>query len=154
MIIDKLENASEYYSLGKDIERGLKYLQNTDLKSAACQKHVIDEDVLFANVQQMQTKDPKTTDWEIHRAYTDIQYVIQGKEKMDWANVEYFKGKDEYNAQSDIQFGNILDDATKGSVIVKEGFFVIFTPSDAHKPALMIEKPEEIKKVIVKVKIS
>jgi len=152
MIIDKLENASEYYSLGKDIERGLKYLQNTDLKSMPCQKHVIDGDVLWANIQQMPTKEPETTPWEIHKTYTDIQYVITGTERMDWANVEYFEGENDYDKQNDYQFGLVKPGGTQGSLIVNEGYFVIFTPFDAHKPALKVDKVQDIKKVIVKVK--
>ena len=152
MIIDKLENAPKYYKLGQDLEIGLKYLQATDLKSAACQKHVLDGEILWANVQDMDTKNPETTPWEIHRKYTDIQYVITGKERMDWANKEFFIGDGEYSSESDIQFGNVSQNATEGSVIVNEGYFVIFTSNDAHKPALWVNSPEKVKKVIVKVR--
>ena len=152
MIIDKLANASKYYCLGSGIERGLKYLQTTDLKSVACQKYIIDGDELWANVQQMQTKCPETTPWEIHKVYTDIQYVITGTERMDWANAEYFTGEDEYSSEADIQFGKVCATATGGNLIVNEGYFVIYTPDDAHKPALTTDTPKEIKKIIVKVK--
>ena len=44
MIIDKLENAHLYYSLDRNIEKGLKYLQSTNLLLAEEGKHIIDEE--------------------------------------------------------------------------------------------------------------
>lgn len=149
MIIDKLENAKKYYSLGENIEKGLKFLENTDLVSAENGKHLIDGENIFANVQTGLTKDEETTPWEVHRVYTDIQYVIKGAEIMGWTNVDNFNSPDGYNADSDYALG----EAENGSfVTVPEGYFVIFAPQDAHKPMLKIGTSEEVKKVIVKVK--
>ncbi len=148
MIIDKLENAHLYYSLGKNIEKGLKYLQSTNLLLTEEGKHIIDEERVYANVQSGLTKDPEVTPWEIHKIYTDIQYVIKGAEIMGWANVEKFNITEEYSEEKDVAFGNANGDY----VTVLQGYFVIFTPEDAHKPMLQIENPQYVKKVIVKVK--
>ena len=150
MIIDKLENAHLYYSLDKNIEKGLKFLENTDLITAPNGKHIIDGENIYANVQTGMTKDEETTPWEAHKAYTDIQYVIKGAEIMGWSNLENFTSPNGYDSSKDISFGI----AVNGSfVTVPEGYFVIFTPQDAHKPMLKINKNKEVKKVIVKVKV-
>jgi len=148
MIIDKLENAYLYYTLNKNIEKGLKYLQSTNLLITEEGKHVIDGENIYANVQSGLTKDSTSTPWEAHRIYTDIQYIIKGAEIMGWTNLENFKETEEYSLEKDVIFGT----AQGNYVTVPEGYFVIFTPQDAHKPMLKINQPEYVKKVIVKVK--
>lgn len=148
MIIDKLENAKKYYNLGANIEKALKYLLNTDLKAVKDGKYVINEDI-YANFNTGMTKNPDITPWEIHKTYTDIQYVISGEEIMGWANIENYSETTPYDAEKDISFGEVKD----GSFfIVPKGYFVIFTPDDAHKPMLKHVETKEVKKVIVKVK--
>lgn len=148
MIIDKLENAHLYYSLHKNIETGLKYLENTNLTETEEGKHIISGESIYANVQSGPTKDAQTTPWEAHRVYTDIQYIIKGAEIMGWDNLENFTITEEYNEEKDVVFG-----ATTGNYFtVPEGYFVIFTPQDAHQPMLKIGTSKIVKKVIVKVK--
>ena len=148
MIIDKLENAHLYYSLNKNLEIGLKYLQNTNLLEIADGKYNIDNENIYANVQSGLTKDEETTPWEAHKIYTDIQYIINGSEIMCWDNLENFTQTENYSEEKDVVFGT-----AKGNYFtVPSGYFVIFTPQDAHKPMLKINNPQMVKKVIVKVK--
>lgn len=148
MIIDKLENAHLYYELNSNLKKGLEYLETTDLLGALEGKHIIDAENIYANVQTGQTKSKETTPWEAHKIYTDIQYVIKGTEVMGWANIEALKPNSSYSEEKDIIFG-----VANGSYItVPEGYFVIFTPQDAHQPMLKLNESKEVKKVIVKVK--
>jgi len=148
MIIDKLENAHLYYALNPNLKKGLQYLETTDLVNTEDGKHVIDGNNIYANVQTGLTKDSETTPWEAHRIYTDIQYIIKGAEIMGWSNLSALKLSEEYNEEKDITFGT----AEGSYVTVPEGYFVIFTPQDAHQPMLKIAEKQEVKKVIVKVK--
>ena len=106
MIIDKLENAHLYYSLNRNLEKGLKYLQSTNLLLTEEGKHVIDGEKIYANVQSGMTKDSMTTPWEAHKIYTDIQYIIKGAEIMGWANLENFIESEPYSEEKDVVFGN------------------------------------------------
>lgn len=148
MIIDKLENAHLYYSLNPNLKKGLQYLETTDLVNTKDGKHVIAGNNIYANIQTGLTKDSETTPWEAHRIYTDIQYIIKGAEIMGWSNLSALKLSEEYNEEKDITFGT----AEGSYVTVPEGYFVIFTPQDAHQPMLKIAEKQEVKKVIVKVK--
>lgn len=148
MIIDKLTNAHLYYYLNPNLKKGLEYLETTDLLNTPDGKHIIEGKEVFANVQSGKTKDPKTTPWEAHKIYTDIQYIIKGTEIMGWANLDELQPSSNYSEEKDITFGR-----AKGSYFtVPEGYFVIFTPQDAHQPMLQLDKPDNVKKVIVKVK--
>ena len=147
MIIDKIENAHLYYNMGKNLEKGQKWLQTNDMLSMEEGTHEIDGQKIFANVQSGMTKEPSITPWEAHRIYTDIQFIIKGEEIMGWANIENFTQTSNYDEEKDVIFGT-----AKGSyVTVPEDYFVIFTPEDAHKPMLKVNDEKLVKKVIVKV---
>ena len=78
MIIDSLKNAKLYYGLGERIEKGLKFLENTDLSEYKNGKYEIDGEKIYVSVQDYETKPLEPGKCEPHRKYLDIQYIIQG----------------------------------------------------------------------------
>ena len=146
MIIDKLENACFYYNLNAKIEKALRYLQDNDLSEFDNGKYEIDNDNIFVLIQDYDTKTEGK--WEAHEKYIDIQYIIKGREKMGYVNIDELKPVTDYDKDKDILFlegdGNF--------VIADEGYFVIFAPQDAHMPGMMIDMPEYVKKAVVKIK--
>ena len=146
MIFDKLENASKYYLLGKNIEKGLKFLQVNDLKNLKDGKYEIDGNNVYVSIQEYTTKDIANSNWEVHKKYTDIQYIISGKEKIGFSRIEKTAPITNYDEEKDIYFlegdGNYL--------IAEEGDFLIFTPDDVHRPSLSINTPTNVKKAVVK----
>ncbi|MHB8088995.1 MAG: YhcH/YjgK/YiaL family protein, partial [Anaerolineaceae bacterium] len=83
--------------------------------------------------------------WEAHRRYLDVQYMLSGCERIDFALLHTMK-LGEYNAEKDFQ-------AMSGSgstLNLVEGSFAVFFPQDAHMPGLAVGKPEWVKKVVVK----
>ena len=151
MIIDKLENAKKYYVLGENIKKGFEFLKNENLVDTECKKHIISGEDIWANIQDLELKEADKAPWEVHRKYTDIQFVISGIERMDWANLESFSPNDDFDFEKDIQFGKLNDEKAASSLVVKQGYFVIFTPDDLHKPGLKTCGNNKVKKVIVKV---
>lgn len=153
MIFDKIENAKSYFGLGERIQQGFEFIINNDLKSIECGRHEIAPGV-YANVQQLDTKLPHEAKFEAHREYIDIQYVISGSERMDFSLIDNFVTQIPYDAQKDLEFLSLKDDAfCPNTICVKEGEFAVFFPQDCHAPMLcMNEKRENIKKVIVKIK--
>ncbi|GFP74655.1 YhcH/YjgK/YiaL family protein [Clostridium fungisolvens] len=147
MIIDKLENGTEYYGLGGRIKKALEYLKGTDLAELEPGKYEIENDEIYAMVSEYDTKLVEGVLWEAHKSYIDIQYMINGSEKMGYTNAENIETTVEYDAEKDILFGTAHGDF----VTVEEGMFIIFKPQDGHMPSISVEKPERIKKVVVKV---
>ena len=147
MITDKLKNAHKYYPLSKNIEKGLKFLQENDLKKLANGTYEIDGKNVYISVQEYKTKDISVSKWEAHQKYTDIQYIISGEEKIGFTNLDTLKEVIEYDNERDISF-------LEGEgyyLCAKEGDFVIFTPDDAHRPSLTIsDTPSNVKKAVVK----
>lgn len=137
------------YQKNKDLlDKAFAYLKNTNLDTISVGKHVIDGDSVFASVTENPTKAFEDTKWEFHKKYIDIQYVIKGKEKMGMTPVESLSITTPYNETKDVGFG----EASNGKFFVAEpGTFLIFFPTDAHRPNIKVEGFDKTKKIVVKI---
>jgi YhcH/YjgK/YiaL family protein len=147
MIIDKLENGKQYYSLGARLQKALQFLRDTNLAELEVGRYQIEDNDIYAMVSEYNSKPMEGVLWEAHKCYIDIQYIIKGSEKIGYTNVENMKTTVEYNESKDIYFGTANGDF----VTVQEGMFMILAPQDAHMPGICCEKPESVKKIVIKV---
>jgi YhcH/YjgK/YiaL family protein len=147
MIINNLSNAKQYYGLSHNIEKALKYLKYTDLINLKVGKHEIDGKNIFAVVSEYETKNVEQGKWEAHRKYLDIQYVVSGKEKIGYAQINEMKMNIEYNEDKDVIFlegkGDFLS--------VNAGTFALFAPEDAHMPGVTSGTLQGVKKIVIKI---
>lgn len=147
MIKDRLENAEIYYGLSTRIKKGFNWLINTDFNKIHDGRYEIDEK-LYANVQTYDTKEDAL--FEAHREYIDIQYIIEGEEKICVVNYNNCNSKIPYDTEKDIEF---LDSTDGEWVSLKAGEFMIFYPQDAHKPSINLHEKSKVRKVVVKVEV-
>ena len=149
MVFDKIKNAKLYFPLGEKIQKALQYLAKTDFSSVEPGKYEIDGENIFALVNEYNTKPLSVGKWEAHRKYIDVQYVASGREKIGISEFEKVIILEEYNEDKDCSIykgdGNYL--------LVDEGHFAIFFPTDVHMPGLSINIPKPVKKVVVKVSV-
>ena len=149
MIIDRLSNCEMYYGLSSKIEKAFRYLQENDLSSKEPGTYYIDDNKMYVLLSEYETKSVNEALWEAHRKYIDIQYVIEGIEKMGYSNIENIETTIEYDESKDILFGNGSGDF----VTVSKGYFTIFTPQDAHMPSINVNKGGKVKKAVIKILI-
>ncbi|MBE7711120.1 MAG: DUF386 domain-containing protein [Cyanobacteria bacterium SIG31] len=150
MIKDKLKNAKTYYNLGENLKKGLLWLEKNDLEKLADGRYEIDEDKVFASIQTYETKDD--ANYESHRNYIDIQYMINGCEKIGVTDLSNCKTCIEYDAERDLEFYNIT--TPEEYLRLNAGEFLIFYPHDAHKPSITLDEKATVKKVVVKVAVN
>ena len=151
MIVDSLSNAKTYYGISEPIKKALQYLETHDLRAMEPGRYEIDGDALFINVGS--EYNPKSADegiWEAHRAYIDIQYVIEGCEYMGYADIETLSTAEEYNQDTD----TTLFEGKVDRILVTEGDFIVFFPQDGHMPGIRACINQKSRKAIIKVKIS
>jgi len=150
MIFDTIENRNLYTALSPRISIALDYLSIMDISSMEPGRYEIDNDNLFALAQEYDSIPKEQGKWECHRKYIDIQYIVEGCERMGFRNIEGMEVITEYNTEKDIEFL-----AGEGDyVTVSKGFFCIFFPDDAHQPKLAPDDiPGEVKKVVIKIKV-
>ena len=148
MVIDKIENYRLYSKLAKRLAKGFEFITETDLVTIESGKHQIDNDDVFAIVQEYETKEEKDCVLEGHHKYIDIQYVIQGVELMGFTPLTNQISVEE-NLEKDYTFYK----GETSMLRVEEGMFTIFFPEDLHRPSVKADEISKVKKVVVKVKI-
>ena len=150
MIIDKIENASLYFAISDRIKIAFDYLQNTDFLNIKLGKHEILGDDVYAMVFEYETKEVDVNKLEAHKKYIDIQYIVKGEEKVG-VSVLYEQGLfEKYNQEDDY---HLFIDNEMSQVVLKKGLFAIFFPDDLHLPGLKNINKQQVKKVVLKVKI-
>jgi len=151
MIKDELNNAEIYYGISKRLEEGLEWLKEQDLANIKPDKYYIDDDKLYANIQEYETKSDAL--YEAHKRYIDIQYMIRGNELIGVCSKDKCSSAIPYDSEKDIEFMNCSQKDEWQTL--NSGEFLILFPNDAHKPSITpIESDKAkntVKKVVVKV---
>lgn len=107
-------------------------------------------DSAYAIISSYATKPFSETRFEAHKAYIDVQYVIQGKEQIGMAYVATAQLTDPYQADKDIAHYT----ATGQYVVATPQEFFIFFPHVAHRPGIAVDdRPEPVKKLVIKVRV-
>jgi YhcH/YjgK/YiaL family protein len=151
MIVDTLKNASMYNVFGKNFEAAFKWLKSNDLKNMPVGKVEIDGTNVYANIMEVDSKTAAQGKWESHKVYADIQFLIDGAEKIGYADI---------SRTSQVSHDEAKDFVTlsaEGDFFVRlhPDSFVIVFPHDAHLPGIAaIEgSSSKIKKVVIKVRL-
>lgn len=149
MIKDRLINADTYYGISESLQRGFEWLRVQDLKNIECGQYEIDGKKIYANIQEYETK--TEANYESHRKYIDIQYMIEGKELVGVTDISNCQTVETYNEERDLEFFSIT--RSEHYEELSEGEFLVFFPQDAHKPSMACETKSKVKKVVVKILI-
>ena len=147
--IDKVQFAKQYHLNQAAWDKAFAYLKNTDLKTLAMGRHEIDGDNVYASVTEAATKDYDKTAFESHRKYIDLQYVITGEENMAKAPVTSVVVSKPYNEATDL-----ANYTGEGKIYtVPAGTFMLFFPTDAHRPNITPGGNKVVKKIVIKIKV-
>ena len=148
MIIDKIENYRLYTGLNKRISKAFDFIVKNDLTKMELGKHKIDGDKIFALLQEYDTKEVSEGKLERHFKYIDLQYVIQGAERMGvstWTNQIPI----DENQEADYAFYS----GDSSLIKIDEGMFAIFFPHDLHMPCIKLNDISKVRKVVIKIMI-
>ena len=148
--IDKVQFA-EQYTLNKAIwDKAFLYLKETNLKTLSTGRHDIDGENIYATVSEGPLKDYDKTTFESHKKYIDLQLVISGEEKMGKASPAELILNKPYSEENDIMFY-----AGDGKIYtVPENTFILFFPSNAHRPSISPGGNKIVKKIVVKIRVA
>jgi len=150
MILDSLDHASLYTSLGSNLAAGFAWLRAFN-PATADGRYPIDGDNVYALVQSYETAAPSTKKFESHRTYLDIQYIAAGTEIIQYAPIENLVEDTPYDAAKDYRLYTEQNEAT--SLLLSTGSFAIFYPNDGHKPGCVNGTAGRIKKVVIKARV-
>jgi len=148
--IDKVQFAQQYH-LNKALwDKAFAYLKQTNLQTLANGRYTIDGDNVYAIVTEAPTKDYDKTAFESHRKYIDLQYVITGEENMAKAPLSSVTVSKPYNESTDL-----ANYTGEGKIYtVPQNNFMLFFPSDAHRPNITPGGNKVVKKIVIKIRVA
>lgn len=148
MIYDLLQNAPLYADLHPRINIAFDFLTFTDLTKLTPGRIDLEGNSVYVLVQEYMTKPVEEGKWEAHKRYIDVQYMLSGCERVDFALINTMQLGD-FFSEKDFQAMT----GTGHSLNLFTGSFVIFHPQDAHMPGLSIGLSTLAKKIVVKCEI-
>lgn len=148
MIIDRLENLSNYVSLNPLFADVVEFLKDHDLQTMEVGKYPIKDKDLFLNLTIAKGRGEKAAVLETHIEMIDIQIPLSCEETFGYSPLSDLP-KLAYNAEKDVTLYGDLSAQTY--LTLKPGQMAIFFPQDGHAPC--ISDHAEIKKAIFKVAI-
>ena len=142
MIIDKTSNLELYKSLIPHLDVILNFARTAAEKPVGTYPYPGGRIM----IQEGETRALEGAEFESHKNFLDLQWILEGKEMMEYANIHDLTETVPYNAEKDITF---YKGFAKDYLTITPGMFAIFFPQDGHAPGVT---PDGVKKVIVKVR--
>lgn len=130
-------------------EAAFRFLERADLKDLPVGRQEIDGDALYALVMKLTTRSVETAQFEDHRKYIDVHYMIAGQDTAGFAPAEELSAVGPYQEQTDLQMFSVPGSYTKLEVL--PGQYAIFFPGGGHMPNCHLDKPRSLHKVVVKI---
>lgn len=148
--VNTKELARQIFKNKKRWEKAFLFLKTNNLENLKSGRYDLEGDSLYVNVNVYPTKNEEDVNFEAHRKYADIQYLVSGQEQIGVVSLHETEVVTSYDEVKDITF--LKAKKNNFRIANSEKFFVFF-PDDAHRPSIKVENNEEVKKVVVKVKM-
>ncbi len=149
MIYDSIKKHHYYHSLNDKFKTAFEYLLYIDADNLEVGSYNIQGTDIIANIGMYKTKNKAEAKWESHQKYIDIQYIVKGSELIGISHINRMENSENYSTINDIQFHSGEGDFLR----LTKGGFIIFEPGEIHMPAIQVDKPEDVVKVVMKIKI-
>lgn len=132
------------------LEVAFRFLERPDLKDLALGRHVIN-DRAYAVIDKSQSMPPEKVEFESHRIYTDVHYMISGQVTTGYAPIERLKVRTPYSKEEEAAAYYVPASYTK--VKLYPGRFAVFFPGGGHMPNCHLDGIHDLHKVVVKVRL-
>ncbi|GAB4094028.1 YhcH/YjgK/YiaL family protein [Flaviaesturariibacter terrae] len=144
--INAAELARQYAAYPALWNKAIDFLRSQKLETLAAGKYPLAGDSVFVSVTYGPEKAFDSTKWEAHRKYIDVQYIIDGQEKMGVAPLASARELMPYNEAKDA-----ANYSAEGSYYVADpSRFFIFFPQDVHRPNIKVAEGS-VRKLVIKV---
>ena len=139
--------------LHKTLVKGLEYLAKTDLTALPKGKYEIEGKNIYVAINEYETQPREIRRAEAHVDYLDIQYIISGQEMVTYSLLSNDNEvlTDELAAKDAIFYKTVQQET---DLVMTEGMYAIFFPWDVHRPNCILNAAANVKKAVVKIKMS
>ena len=137
-------------TLFEKLTEALDYIQNLDKSTLTPGKHEVNDE-FFYNYMEYEAKEPTDSIYEAHKNYVDIQYIVEGQERVDVSFEAYMELDTPYDAEKDIMF--FKNPTESFSRILGADEYIIVLPHELHKPGQKVGENGNVKKIVGKVRV-
>ena len=153
MIFGNVNALQDMGWLPQPLKVAIDHLKSTDFTAKKAGRYELQGADIFVLVSDITTKPATENRPEIHRNYIDVQFLCHGAERIGVAvDTGNNPVAEDLLAEKDILFYDAMENETP--VEMTPGSFAVLFPSDVHRPGCQSETPSDIRKVVVKVKVS
>ena len=146
MIIDTLRYAHHYYDMLPGLDKAMHFIKTTDFSQLKAGRYEIDGNRVVALIQEYDTSE--NPPWESHEFHVDVQYLIEGVEKIGYHPLKGMTPSQPYNVPDDY---DLLHDVEGSYVTLKDDVFMLLFPQDGHQPRKAYDKPMPVRKCVIKI---
>lgn len=150
MIITTKKHVTRYLGIHPNLDIALTFISSQDLNKLPLGCTNIKTDDVYVNHFIYDTQPKEKGFLEGHENYLDIHIVLYGKELLGYADSSCLSQSQSYDCINDLY---IFSKYAQDFVCLDEQYFAITFPEDAHQPKVMMDSPQQVDKVIFKVKI-
>lgn len=151
MLVTNLEHANANDYLNERFAKAYAFLAQNDVANLPLGRNEIDGDDVFANVQEYDTLPAAEKQFEAHRNYYDVQFVVSGEELLQYAQLETVQAVQAFDEANDFCLYEASSQVT--NVVLRAGDMAVLAPEDAHKPGCTLgEAACHVRKIVVKVR--
>ena len=150
--INQQEFSRQYHTNKTYWDEAFNFLKTHDVAAMNPGTYIIDSNNVFAIISEVNPKDKEEVKWEAHRNFNDLQYIIKGKAEMGIAPVASPSATVTmpYDPKTDNENFTVTGEKYYDA---EPGTFFIFSPNEMHRPAFKIDGYNDIKKVVIKVRV-
>ena len=148
--VDAVEFYKQYHADPALWQKVFTWLKNTNLDTLTKGKYPIDGDKAYASITEAPSKEFDKANWESHKNYIDLQYVIKGKEKIGINPMSTSTLTNPYDEKRDA--ANYTAEGTY--YIASPGTFFLFFPQDVHRPNIKVDGYDLVKKLVIKIHVT
>lgn len=131
-------------------KKAYEFLKQDNIAELEAGRYEIDGDDVFANVSEYDTVPADSKNYEAHKKYFDVQFIVSGEEQMLVVPIAEASESGKFDESTD--YGEYKSDSTPSQVVLTAGTYAVVGPEDAHKPGCQLgDAPSHVKKVVVKV---
>lgn len=151
MLISSIDQPAQWTSFATSpiLIESLTWIKN-NAASVSPGIHELGKPGWVVNVHGYTTAPPLQCTWENHGVTVDVQYMIEGVEAIDVADVASLGAPTLSKPASDAElFADPGVPVTQ--VIMHPGTFVVLMPGEAHRPKVAVNGPAPLRKLVVKI---
>lgn len=149
MIFDTLENAARYANISPMLAKGFAAVEEIAARPPG--RYELEGDELFGMVQEYRSKELADSVWETHHKYIDIHCIASGAELTGYcSDAKKLEVTSPYEDERDAELAKGDGDF----VTCTPGTFVVFFPHEPHMPCVAIDAPADVRKIVIKIKLT